>query len=341
MKEILFSSSVLILAIILARHMVRGRVSQRLLYATWLLVALRLLIPIQFGQSAYSISTLTDQLEQSAEPIRQVQQSFNEPIAGPSRAELYEQLLNTYIRQGADPTAPAVQEQIESQIEKQIITPIQVLTVIWITGMTLMAVWFFVTNFIYLRNAKKDAVPFTQVDAPVPVMVSPNVPTPCLMGLFRPVIYLTPASTASEQTLNHVLTHELAHFRHGDHIWSLVRCVCLCVYWFDPLVWLAAVLSRRDQELACDESALKKLGSNEHIPYGETLLATVSQAMSPSHILETATAMNETKKAVERKGEFYCETTEKNVDRGNRPDSHCSHCRRLRLYRQYQTSHPN
>jgi hypothetical protein len=55
-------------------------------------------------------------------------------------------------------------------------------------------------------------------------------------------------------------------------------------------------MSRRDCELACDEYALEKLGENELIPYGKTLLAVVEQSSSPVHLMQTATSMNETKK---------------------------------------------
>lgn len=264
---------------------------------------------------------MTEQLEQCSEPIQQVQQSLQEPIAGPSRAEVYEQLLQDYIQgtpapsapaasapqtpQTIRPVTPAVQEKLQQEAQAQISAPTlgQVLTAIWIGGMVIMAGWFLITNALFLHRARKNAEPFA-CDAPVRVRISPNIPSPCLVGLFRPVIYLTPGSVQNEQTMKHVLTHEISHLRHGDHIWSWVRCICLCIYWFNPLVWTAAILSKRDCELACDESALKKLGSSERIAYGQTLLVTVSQAHSPVHILETATAMNETKKQLKERVSF-------------------------------------
>jgi len=96
--------------------------------------------------------------------------------------------------------------------------------------------------------------------------------------------------------LSHVLAHEMTHRRHLDHIWSLVRCICLCVYWFNPLVWVAAWLSKRDCELACDEGALKRLGDDQRIAYGKTLVDLVAENVAPGQLLETATAMHETKK---------------------------------------------
>ncbi len=306
MTEILISSTLLIGVILLLRALLRNRVSHRLQYALWLLVALRLLIPVQFGQSQYSVATLTQQAAQTP-PVQQFQQTLDKPIAGPSRVELYEQLLHEYLEEAApeQQTVPVqIQTQLQQEVQKQTIapSPAQILTIIWICGASAMGLWFLITNIIFLRRAKQDATPCPNHWAPIPVRICPNVPTPCLVGLIRPKICLTPSS-AEEVTRNHVLTHEITHLRHWDHIWSWVRCLCLCLYWFHPLVWVAAILSRRDCELACDEGALKRLGEQERIPYGKTLLATVAQSPSPAHLLETATAMNESKRQLKERVE--------------------------------------
>jgi beta-lactamase regulating signal transducer with metallopeptidase domain len=313
MKEILITSSVLIGVVLLVRWAFRGKVSQKLIYATWLLVALRLLVPIQFGQSVYSITALTEKIESQSKPIQQVQEVLDQPVSGPSRAEIYQQLLDEYIQQNPDPVqpdaAPQVTPEVQAQIEaqtNQLVAPSlsDVLTAIWFVGMSAMAGWFLTANVIFLRRAKEDSTPLPGSEHKTPIRISPNVPTPCLVGLFRPVIYLTPASIENEQSRNHVLTHELTHLRHGDHIWAMVRCLCLCIYWFNPLVWIAASQSRRDCELACDESVLKKLGEHERIAYGQTLLATVTQSITPSQLIKTATAMTETKKQLKERIRF-------------------------------------
>lgn len=306
MTEILISSTLLIGVILLLRALLRNRVSHRLQYALWLLVALRLLIPVQFGQSQYSVATLTQQAAQTP-PVQQFQQTLDKPIAGPSRVELYEQLLHEYLEEAApeQQTVPVqIQTQLQQEVQKQTIapSPAQILTIIWICGASAMGLWFLITNIIFLRRAKQNATPCPDHWAPIPVRICPNVPTPCLVGLIRPKICLTPSS-AEEVTRNHVLTHEITHLRHWDHIWSWVRCLCLCLYWFHPLVWVAAILSRRDCERACDEGALKRLGEQERIPYGKTLLATVAQSPSPAHLLETATAMNESKRQLKERVE--------------------------------------
>lgn len=67
--------------------------------------------------------------------------------------------------------------------------------------------------------------------------------------------------------------------------------MCLTVYWFDPLVWWAALASRTDCELACDEGALRRLGEAERVPYGRTLLSLIPVRKAPANPLLSATTM--------------------------------------------------
>ena len=324
MKEILITSSVLIAVIMLLRRLFRKRVSQRLIYAAWLLVALRLLIPFQFGRSQFSIVTAVEKAEANSAPIQQVQQALDKPVAGPSREELYDRLLNEYLQENQAPetpdapqvpetpempqppvtVTPEVEQSIQTQVEKQISSPsvLDILATLWILGICSMGIWFITANLLFMARARRGSIPFE--DQKYRIRVSSNISTPCIVGLFRPVIYLTPECAEQEDTRTHVLTHEKAHLRHGDHIWALVRCLCLCIYWFNPLVWVAAAQSRRDCELACDESALKELGDAQRIAYGKTLLDIVSQSVSPSHLIHTATAMNESKKQLAERVNF-------------------------------------
>ena len=303
MTPILISSTLLILVVIFLRQLLGHKIPHRLRYALWLLVALRLLIPAELGHAPYSVADLTQTALDTA-PVQQLRQELQQPVAGPSHTQLYEQLLQDYRQTNGQQTVPPqIQAQLRQEAQARTLapSPAQIATALWIVGAAVLALWFLFCHFRFLRQAKKDAVPFPQPGIPVPVRICPNVPTPCLVGLFRPRICLTPACAADPRTLRHVLTHERTHLRHLDHIWAWVRCLCLCLYWFHPLVWVAAILSKRDCELACDEGALLVLGDGERIAYGRTLLDTVTQHRAPGHVFETATAMNETAKQLKER----------------------------------------
>lgn len=296
MKEIVLTSGILILVIAAARLVFRGKVKQGMIYGMWLLVALRLLIPVQFGSFRFSFLTPAQPLTEAMTEIAQ------NPVSGPSRQEVYQNIEQLYIQQGQPVTSPAIRQAIQLQVEHTIIAPTigQVLTVIWLLGAGLMAIWFIWINLRFQQKLRRGDRALLTVQAPVAVWVTGEVSSPCLVGLLRPAIYLTPAS-AQNPALDHVLAHELTHYRHKDHLWAFVRCLCLCLYWFHPLVWLAALLSRRDCELACDEGALAKLGEDERIAYGKTLLEIVSQAGGHGHLLQTATTMSESKRQLKER----------------------------------------
>ena len=299
MKEIVISSSALILLILLLRLILRRRVRQKLLYAVWLLVAVRLLVPFQFGQWSFSFNSLTQTVTEHSETIQYAEEMIQSPVVEPFYQVLYENLEQEYQDQGKDTENPDVQLEIEKQIPRSAPTLLEILKFIWLAGIGLMAIWFLLTNLSFCRKAKAGAVPL-KTDTPVQVLVSSRVPSPCVVGLIRPVICVTPECAEDEQILRHVLTHEMAHLRQWDPVWSFVRCVCLCVYWFNPLVWVAAAQSRRDCELSCDESALKQLGDAERTAYGRTLLMMVRTA-SPAALLNTATSMSESKKQLKER----------------------------------------
>lgn len=294
MKEILITSSVLILVLAALRYALRGRISLRLQYALWLLVALRLLVPIQFGQFQFSVSNLASR----SDTFQQIQQR---QLVGPSYEEARAQVTAEY---NSAANAPALSEAaLEQAAQSRMTGPTvgQLLQGIWLFGMAAMGLWFAMVNLTFCNRARRNAQPVAISGCPIPVFVSSDIPSPCLVGFFQPRIYLTPASLENSSRLRHVLSHELTHLRHRDTWWSVLRCVCLCVYWFNPLVWWAAVLSRRDCELACDEGALTRLGESERFAYGHTLLDMVAQTVTPSAFLQTATTMTENKKQLKER----------------------------------------
>jgi len=277
MKEMLITSSVLILALLLLRFLFRSTISRRVQYALWLLVALRLLVPVSVGTSDWSVAVVTDQL-----PEREISDSILTVVGGdapdlavrepdPSLPEAEQrELYQAYQKEWKD-------EVDRSKIETGgiPITVQSILHIVWYIGMAVMVLWFLAANLRFARKLRRTRVPLDGAESKYPVYLCDDIPSPCLFGLFRPAIYVTSAAAKNEDRLRFVIAHEETHARHLDPLWSLVRSVCLAVWWFNPLVGLAAYCSRADCELACDEGTIARLGDSERIPYGETLLALV------------------------------------------------------------------
>ena len=286
MRVVLITSTLLILILILLRHLLRGRISLRLQYALWLLAALRLLVPVQIGSSALSALHLVQQVEQRVELAAAEMTATAEPAGETPDTNLPAAAPVSPVP-GATPdqTAPDLPPAVAARDGGLWLQSV------WLLGALAMAGWFLAVNLRFRRRAAAGAERL-EADCPIPVYVSASVPSPCLVGLLRQRIYVTPASAADPRRLRHVLAHELTHRRHGDTWWSAVRAACLCLYWFDPLVWWAAVLSRQDCELACDEGAIRRLGESERLAYGRTLVDLVAGGPSPAGLLQTATTMH-------------------------------------------------
>jgi len=178
----------------------------------------------------------------------------------------------------------------------------QVLLIIWLAGTAVCSTVLFATNICYRRRIYLSRTRYQAAgDSRLPVYLSSVVRMPCMFGFLHPAVYLTPEVTEEQKTLKHVLCHENTHYRHHDHLWVLVRAVCVCLHWYNPLVWLAAHLSIQDCELACDEETLERLGAEERIDYGRTLLAlSVQDGVLPGS-LQLSTSLTGRKKQLKER----------------------------------------
>ena len=304
MKEILLTSSALILALLALRQLFRRTVSRRMQYALWLLVLVRLLVPVNVGTLAHNVLS-------AAAPVQTVvEERLDTPVLyvqdGTERRPA--QLLPGKESQGDPQSPPSDAAQSAPADEYSIVTPTyravalsEALTYVWYAGMLIVGAWFLFTNLRFARALRKARTPYSVEGCRYPVYLVSALPSPCLFGVLRPAIYLNNAAAASPELLRFVLAHEQTHARHLDPLWSLLRGLCLTVYWFDPLVWLAAVLSREDGELACDEGTLRALGADERTAYGKALLSLVPVCTKPQNPLLGATTMTGGKKSLKER----------------------------------------
>ena len=301
MREVLLTSSALILALLVLRRVFRKRISRRVQYALWGLVLVRLLVPVNLPAADFSVLSVSEparvQMEErlEEEPVYVLPVSTQEIARSSARPNVILPMEGRYSEVTQAEGGPAV-------LTKYAFTLEEALGLVWVAGMGCMGLWLAASNLRFWHMLRKKRIPMELPECRYPVyLVEEGLLSPCLFGLFRPAVYLTPAAMESGEGLRHVLAHEETHGRHGDPLWSLLRSVCLAVYWFDPLVWWAGAAAREDCELACDESALRRLGEGERIPYGQTLLRLIPLQRSAGHVMLTATTMTSDKKRMKER----------------------------------------
>lgn len=82
---------------------------------------------------------------------------------------------------------------------------------------------------------------------------------PALVGLWRPRV-VVPADFAQRYTVGEqalIIAHERFHVRRGDTVANALQAVLQCLFWFNPIMYVAAARFRFDQELACDAAVMR------------------------------------------------------------------------------------
>lgn len=272
----IITATILTALVITLHYLLRGRVNPRLQYALWGLVLLRLLLPFNIGTTRMSVENTVRQIPpvqrwealtqpESVPPFQNAEPDAD--AASPSEA------APVKIPESVIPSAVAAAgvKETAGQMSKTSLTPVRIAYVLWLSGAGIVAAGFLILNLRFALRLRKTRVRL-DCSAKLPVYICTGLDSPCLFGVFRPAVYLTPEATAGESVQRHALVHELTHYSHGDHIWAALRCLCLALHWYNPLVWWAAFLSRQDAELACDEATVRRLGESERAEYGRTLL---------------------------------------------------------------------
>ncbi len=308
MTEFIITSSILILIVIVLRHLLKGKINLRLQYALWTLVLVRLLVPGSIGESAWSAAGVAEMLSLVEDNFEMSSLSlpFNKQYEFDS-IEDYDKFAMTNrthsITGGKNPEFRQITSSVDGVVAIVPVTVpwIDVLNALWLVGVAAVGLCLLLSNLSFGRKLKRTRKRFPADGCKLPVYEAQALPSPCLFGFIRPAIYITPDIAEDETRLRHVLAHELTHYRHGDHIWAALRCLCLAIHWYNPLVWLAAKLSRRDAELACDEGSIKRLGEENRIEYGRTLIGLTCEKRSAMELLCCATTMTDGKKGIKER----------------------------------------
>jgi len=254
--------SVTILVVLLAR-MALKKAPRAYSYALWGLVLIQLLVSVQF-------------LSDYSSPISMMPTAI-------SSGEITNQVLDDYIgsvqisHSGTEDYQTAVEAGIEPMKNQEAdyvvtgadgISPphtMQDLCVpVWMIGMSCMLLYC-LGSYFRLRSRLIGAVALEPQ-----VWMADHIESPFVMGMIVPRIYLPSDLTAPEK--EYILLHENTHLDRLDYLTRPIAFLALTIHWFNPLVWLAFILSAQDMEQSCDEAVLKHLGAEIKSDYSQSLL---------------------------------------------------------------------
>jgi beta-lactamase regulating signal transducer with metallopeptidase domain len=120
------------------------------------------------------------------------------------------------------------------------------------------------------------------ITRPLTLLRGESLAVPVTWGVVYPAVLLPPdADEWPEARRRFVLVHEMAHVKRFDALTQLLAQFAIALFWFDPLIWLAAHKMRVEREHACDDYVLRD-GTAPSLYAGE-LLEMVQSIGSPRH----------------------------------------------------------
>jgi bla regulator protein BlaR1 len=282
-KSVLHASwqgSLAIALVLAVRWILGARVAVRWRCLFWILVLVRLLIPAAvLPHSATSL----ENVPVLARPLEQLQ-----PVFPPSPEPPTDSVKTDAV--------PRINAAPASSVKAHTLPDPyfwwKAAAAIWIIGMVAMAGRICIAIALLDRRVRRGTfAPDAEIEtvwkescirwlgqrAPR-LRVADWILSPALVGFGAPQ-FLIPRRMLgifSREDWEHVFAHEIAHLRWRDHWAQMLLLVAHCVHWFNPLVWLALKRMRLDRELAADDWVLRRLRSEDHLSYGETLLRALS-----------------------------------------------------------------
>lgn len=256
--------------VLLLRRVLKKRVPSAVFAVLWLLVLIRVLIPVEAAthlsvfpaESALAVSA-NGEFEHGEDAPDFVMLQFGAQADGEQQG-------------GAQNGAQA---EISAQSGRKM-TAIQVLSLVHIGGAVLLALYFGFGHAAMLRRcngfehekgaAANEILRCFDKSGKIALLVSTDACSPFSISIIKPKIVLPPDCKAEQ--LRFVLAHEYVHIRDRDSVAKLLGLAAVCAGWFNPFVWIAFKYLDRDLERFCDERALRLLGTENAPRYALTLL---------------------------------------------------------------------
>lgn len=189
----------------------------------------------------------------------------------------------------------------------------------WDFTSVLLGIWIAVALtllFLYLLLYAKSkqillqSVPMTEeeiqaflpvwADWKVPLSYSDQCTSPVVCGIRKPgIVFSRNAKGLSVSDKRLILLHEYMHIKGHDNLWKFLSGLVVCLYWFNPLVWLFYFKFSQELELCCDERVLHFLHTADaRKAYANSILHFAVLRNGFPLFVESGFAKNETKERI-------------------------------------------
>lgn len=234
--EMTLYGSIAIVMVLVFRAVFR-KIPKKVTCLFWIVVAIRLLCPINFSTSLGIANLFESEREQVATTVPlAVEQTHNTPLTA-------KPVMND--------SAPIEADRNVTELPAKVSASTIMFTV-WTVGAAVLLI-IFALQYIRTRRLISEA------KSENGVLVSDKVTTPFVAGIFKPVIVLPSLIDRTER--EYLVCHEKVHIKNKDNLTRALGLIIVCIHWFNPLVWIAYKLMCNDLEMRVDEEVIDKIGN--------------------------------------------------------------------------------
>lgn len=271
------SGSLLMLVLFLSRPLFRERLSRQWQYYIWLVVIVRLLLPL--APEANLMGAVSRRIDRGVElsniflPPAQEEEGlaprFHMSRDG-STLENNGLAENSGVAEGQNPLTIIWENLGFFWLMTALILLIRKITVYQSFVKYIRAGSVEVTDINLLEQFGR-LVEQSKIKCTMELNTNSLISSPLLIGFFRPCIVL-PSVELPESDLRYTILHELTHYKRKDMFYKWLAQLTICAHWFNPLVFLMSREISRACELSCDEAVIMSLDRQGQRAYGDTLL---------------------------------------------------------------------
>lgn len=261
--------SVVLAPLLLLAPRIQKRVAAKSFYVLFLLLAVRLLVPVEL--------TLSEPVVMVEAPVYEV--TVPSVVTIPERRASYSYADDGYMQREIADSEP-VTHPAERTVSVQ-----ELLGLVWAVG-TAACLGYGIFSYAMARrrlihHSRTEDGPALdclarlreelRIRRPVALRRSDGQEGPLMLGLVNPVIVL-PGRLLLPDELEFILRHELTHLRRWDVAYKGILSLACAMHWFNPLVWLMSRAAGRNLELCCDDAVVRDMPPALRHRYGTVLL---------------------------------------------------------------------
>ena len=262
--EISLFASIMIAVIFLIKAVLGSRIGIKAITFLWLLVTLRLCLPVMVESPVHLDSLIPDRQAAQSAQVADIPTYEQETVYGDFTPPEYS-TAETEINGGSTQEMPQTPGEVMSA-EKTLVTRLyeklqsinlwNAVSIVWLIGAVLVFLASIEKSIAFSLYAKKHSKPINDkkflvgldilkiecgISRKVTVSACKFINMPVMYGILRPHILLPAAmkSKLSREHMDSILMHELCHIKNWDILKNYAFLLGKAIHWFNPLVWIA------------------------------------------------------------------------------------------------------